>query len=261
MKQFLAYVVLLALLPCQALAQESDTWDWKITPYLWTVGIDGTATIGEVEQDMDIGFSDILSDFEIGGSLFAEVGKGNHSAHFDYTYIRLRPDPNTLPTPPFPADSTLATKLTISIFEPAYNYRFGGVDGNYALVLGARYLDIKMRMTPDIVVPEPFPELPIEGPDPLEAGPSWWDYFVGIKTHHQISTNWDFDFYGTIGGGDSDSPWTLQAMFGRRFSNDNRLGLGLRVWGLDYSNREGPMGQYAAIDATFYGLMIGYEFN
>ena len=119
MKQFLAYVVLLALLPCQALAQESDTWDWKITPYLWTVGIDGTATIGEVEQDMDIGFSDILSDFEIGGSLFAEVGKGNHSAHFDYTYIRLRPDPNTLPTPPFPADSTLATKLTFSLKLPS----------------------------------------------------------------------------------------------------------------------------------------------
>jgi hypothetical protein len=257
----LSTIVALLLLPGSLVAQDPGSFDWKIAPYLWTVGIDGTATIGQVEQDMDISFSDILSDFEIGGSIFAEIGKGNHSAHFDYTYIRLKPDPNPLPTPPFPPDSTMATKLTINIFEPAYNYRFGGADGNYALVLGARYLDIEMRMTPDISVPEQLPELPIDGPFPLEAGPNWWDYFVGLKTHHQISTNWDFGFYGTIGGGDSDSPWTLQAMFGRRFSNDNRLGLGLRVWGIDYSEREGPMDQYAAIDATFYGLMIGYEFN
>jgi hypothetical protein len=261
MRKLLWIVVGFILLPGSAVAQDSDSFDWKIAPYLWTVGIDGTATIGPVEQDMDISFSDILSDFEIGGSVYAELGKGNHSAHFDYTYIRLKPDPNPLPTPPFPSDSSIATKLTINIFEPAYNYRFGGADGNYTLVLGARYLDIEMRMSTDISVPEQLPELPIEGPFPLEAGPSWWDYFVGVKTHHQISTNWDFGFYGTIGGGDSDSPWTLQAMFGRRFSNDNRLGLGVRIWGIDYSEKEGPMGQYAAIDATFYGLMIGYEFN
>jgi len=50
-------------------------------------------------------------------------------------------------------------------------------------------------------------------------------------------------------------------MFGRRFSNDNRLGLGLRIWGLDYSSNNGIMGDYTALDATFYGLMLGYEFN
>jgi len=55
--------------------------------------------------------------------------------------------------------------------------------------------------------------------------------------------------------------WTLQAMFLRRFSNDNRLGLGARIWGIDYSKNDGFMGDYAAIDATFYGLLIGYEFN
>lgn len=244
-----------------AWAQDSEDWDWKLAPYLWTVGIDGSVTIGSIEQDMDISFSDILSDFEVGGSLYGELGKGHHAVHFDYTYLRLRPDPNPLPTPPFPADSTMATKMTINIFEPAYNYRFGGANGNVALVLGARYLDIEVRMTPELALPEQLPELPIEGPFPLEVGPSWWDYFVGIKTHQQISANWDFDFYGTIGGGDSDLPWTLQAMFSRRFSNDNRLGLGIRVWGIDYSNDQGLMSEYTAIDATFYGLMIGYEFN
>lgn len=247
MKYLQVICVFIALVSTSAVAQESDSRDWKIAAYLWTVGIDGGMTIGDIEQDLDISFGDILSDFEGGGSIYAELGKGNHAVHFDYTYIRLRPDPTPLPAPPFPADSELATKMTINIFEPAYHYRWNGPDGP-ALVLGARLMDIKMRMN--------IADLPA-----VTAGPDWWDYFVGVKTHNTISTNWDFDFYGTIGTGGSDLPWSLQAMFGRRFSNDNRLGLGFRVWGIDYSSNNGIMGEYTELDATFYGLMLGYEFN
>ncbi len=249
------YFYVIAALSCSSTwAQESDSWDWKIAPYLWTVGISGDLVIGDISQDLDLSFSDILSDFELGGSVFTEFGKGHHAVHFDYTYLRLRPDPTEFPSPPFPPESTLSTKMTINIFEPAYNYRFDGLNST-ALVVGARYMDIAMRMTPDLTGPAPI------DPDPVEVGPSWWDYFIGIKTHNEISANWDFGFYGTIGGGDSDLPWTLQAMFGRRFSNDNRLGLGVRVWGIDFSDNEGLMGEFTQIDATFYGLLIGYEFN
>lgn len=239
----------------------ADEWDWHIAPYLWTVNIDGSLSVGPLSQDVDMSFSDILSDFDVGGSVLAGLGRGNHAFYVDYTYIRLKPDPTALPTPPFPGGSTLSSKMTINIFEPAYHYRFGGADGHYALVLGARYLDIEMRMTPDVAFPEPLPELPITDNDPFEVGPSWWDYFVGIKTNHAISQNWDFSFYGTIGGGDSDLPWTLQGMFARRFSNDNRLGLGVRVWGIDFEENEGIRSNYTRLDATFYGLVIGYEFN
>ena len=254
MKITRTFCVLLLLFATSAWAQESDSWDWKIAPYLWTVGISGDLTIGDIDQDIDVSFSDILSDFEVGGSIFSEFGKGNHAVHFDYTYMRLRPDPTAFPSPPFPPDSTLSTKMTINIFEPAYNYRWAGPDGG-AIVLGARYMDIEMRMTPDLTGPG------LIDPDPVEVGPSWWDYFIGVKTQNKISSNWDFSFYGTIGTGGSDLPWTLQAVFGRRFSNDNRLGLGVRVWGLDYSKNEGLANQLTVIDATFYGLLIGYEFN
>jgi hypothetical protein len=259
MKHILIGALVYCLLPGAAVAQMSEEVDWKIAPYLWTVGIDGSATLVNYEQDLDISFSDILSDFDVGGSVFAEVGKGHHAVSFDYTYLRLKPDPTPLPSPPTPPDSTMATKMTINIFEAAYNYRLEGLNST-AIVAGARYLDIALRLTPNI----DGPELPVEPPfptEPVEFGPSWWDAFVGVKTHNEISTNWDFEFYGTLGYGGSDWPWTLQGMFSRRFSNDNRLGLGLRVWGIDYSDNNGFMGEYAAIDATFYGLLIGYEFN
>lgn len=235
----------LVLFSTSTWSQESDSWDWKVTPYLWMVNLEGGLDIGPLGQDIDMSFSDILSDLDIGGSIYTEFGKGKHALHFDFTYLRVEPDPTDLPNPPFPPSAELSSKLTAKIFEPAYNYRWAGSDGP-ALVLGARMTDMSLRMNPA--------NLPS-----VTSGPSWWDYFVGIKTYNEISTNWDFDFYGTIGAGASDMPWTLQAMFGRRYANDNRLTLGARVWGIDYS--EGKDLNRTSLDLTYYGFVIGYEFN
>ena len=251
MRRLLVATLFTLLAASQASAQDSENWDWKITPYLWGVNIDGTMTVGRIEQDMDIGFSDIWSNLDIGGSIYTEVGKGKHAVHVDYTYLRLKPEPTEFPSPPFFPDSELQSKLTVNIFETGYNHRFNG----FTLVFGARYMDLEMRMTPVLTGPGPL------DPDPLQAGPSWWDGFVGVKTHNQIGNKWDFDFYGTVGAGQSDFPWTLQAMFGRRYSNNNRLQLGFRIWGVDYSNNENDLGKFAQIDAIFTGFMIGYEFN
>ena len=237
--------VALTLVSTLGQAQEADQWDWKITPYLWGINMTGNASIGPINQDIDVSFSDILSDLDIGGAVFTEFGKGNHAFHFDYTYLRLKPAPTELDSPPFPPNAELATKMTVNIFEPAYNYRWNGPDGP-AFVIGARLTDMAIRMSPA--------NLPA-----VTSGPSWWDYFVGIKTHNAISANWDFDFYGTVGAGGSDLPWTLQAMFARRYSNDNRLQLGFRLWGVDYSQGKGL--KRTQLDLNYYGFMVGYEFN
>ena len=238
-------VLTLTIVSSSAWAQDSDQWDWKIAPYLWMTNLDGSLSMGPIDQDIDMSFSDILSDLEIGGSVFAEFGKGNHAVHIDYTYLRIKPDPTVLPSPPFPPNGELSSKLTVNIFEPAYNYRWKG-PGGPALVLGARMTDMSIRLSPE--------NLPA-----VTGGPSWWDYFVGIKTHNAISPKWDFEFYGTVGTGGSDLPWTAQAMFNRSYSNDNRLNLGFRVWGVDYSETKDS--QVTALDLTYYGFMIGYEFN
>lgn len=235
----------LLLISTSAWSQDSDEWDWKITPYLWLVSMNGDLSIGPIDQDIDQNFSDIVSNLDVAVQIYGELGKGNHAVHVDYTYMRLKPDPTELASPPFLPDSELSSKLTNNIFETAYNYRWNGPDGP-ALVLGARFIDMEIRMNPARL-------------EAVTAGPSWWDYFVGIKTHNIISPKWDFNFYGTIGTGGSDLPWTVQAGFGRRYSNDNRLMLGFRAWGLDYSDADNS--RRAAINLNMYGFVVGYEFN
>jgi len=247
MKWMRIFVVSLLLVSSFSQAQDSHEWDWKIAPYLWTAGISGDLAIGDINQDVGVSFSQILDDLDIGGSVFAELGKGQHAVHVDYTYLRVKAGPTELPNPPFPPNAELTSKMTTNLFETAYNYRLRG-PGGPAIVVGARLIDLEMRMSPA--------NLPA-----ATTGPNWWDYFAGVKTHNEISTNWDFDFYGTIGTGGSDLPWTLQAMFSRRFSNSNRLGLGARVWDIDYTERKGLQDQITVFDVTFYGLIIGYEFN
>lgn len=245
MKWFSIIGLTLALVSTSAWSQDSDQLDWKITPYLWMVSLDGEIGIGDINQEIDMSFSDILKELDFAAEVYAEVGKGNHAFHVDYTYLRIKPDPTELPNPPFPPDSELDSKLTTNLFEAAYNYRWNG-PGGPALVLGARLVDMEIRMNPA--------RLPA-----VKAGPSWWDYFVGIKTHNIISPKWDFGFYGTIGTGGSDLPWTAQATFGRRYSNDNRLVLGFRAWGIDYAKVND--GQANVLDLGMYGFMLGYEFN
>jgi len=48
----------------------ADEWDWKVAPYLWTVNIDGNLSVGPLDQTIDMSFSDILSDFDVGGPVW-----------------------------------------------------------------------------------------------------------------------------------------------------------------------------------------------
>ena len=240
------------LVSSTAWSQDSDSWEWRVIPYFWGVNIDGTMGIGPIENDLDVSLSDILDNLDIGASLAGQFSKGQHGFHVDYTYLRLKPDANELPSPPFAPGSEIKPKMTVNLLEAGYNWLFTDAQ---TLVIGARYLDLEMRMAPVLTGPAPI------DPDPLTAGPSWVDYFVGLQSRHNVGDNWGFNFYGTIGAGGSDLPWTLQATFDRRFRNENALHLGFRVWGLDYSENDNSLNARASLDATMYGFLLGYEFN
>jgi hypothetical protein len=251
MKLTKVFLALLALQSVSAQAQES--WDFKVIPYLWMVGIDGTMSVGPVDNDLDVSFSDILSDMDIGGSVVFRGMRGKHGFHLDYTYLRLKPDPMLLPAPPFPEGSGLNQKLTINILEAAYNYELpmSGAS-NAQFLIGARNTDMEIKLRSNNGY----------APINLSGGPSMLDYFVGVRTETPIGEGkWAFNFMGTIGGGDTDLPWTLQGVFSRKFENNNRLAIGARIWNLDFTEPNGIMGLRMGMDVKMAGLMIGYVFD
>ena len=123
------------LVSSSAWSQDSDSWEWRVIPYLWGMNIDGTMAIGPIESDMDVSFSDIVDNMDIGGSLAGQFSKGQHGFHVDYTYLRLKPDANELPSPPFAPGSEIQPKLTINVLEAGYNWLFTDAQ---TLVIGAR---------------------------------------------------------------------------------------------------------------------------
>jgi hypothetical protein len=52
----------------QAGAAMDDEWHFAVVPYFWFAGIDGTVSVkGLVEVPIEKSFSDVMSDFDIGG--------------------------------------------------------------------------------------------------------------------------------------------------------------------------------------------------
>jgi hypothetical protein len=91
------------LLACVGLAQTaqaqdfSDDPDWKVTAYLWTAGLDGTVGIGPIKADIDLSFSDLLSDLNYGGAIAFRRDWGRNIFVADLQYLSLSPDPVKTP--------------------------------------------------------------------------------------------------------------------------------------------------------------------
>ena len=133
--RFLSVMILLVAVTSSAWAQDSDSWEWSVIPYLWGVNMDGDMAVGPIDADLDVSFSDILSDLDIGGSLATRFKKGSHGFHVDYTYLRLKPDNADLPSPPFFPGSNAISKEDLKLLLPLEKVGMPG-RGGMALAFG-----------------------------------------------------------------------------------------------------------------------------
>ena len=82
---------------CVAPAAPAAEWSHTVTPYLWGSGISGKTTVGTaagpLEADVDVGFSDILSNLKFGimGSYRGDRSDG-WVVMTDYIYMSLEAD-------------------------------------------------------------------------------------------------------------------------------------------------------------------------
>ena len=88
----LSLIVSASFWPGTATAQESDGWKFRITPYLWMLGLDGTTAALGNDVEVDLSFGDILDVLNIALSANMELSKGKYFVVFDPMYARLEMD-------------------------------------------------------------------------------------------------------------------------------------------------------------------------
>jgi hypothetical protein len=259
---------------------ESDQWQFQITPYVWlpTISADlnfdpppGGGSGGG--PSIDVGPTDWLE--LINGVMLINAGvqKGRFSLFTDIVFISMESDQDritsvldnvTIPGTPAPlpigAELNLATQTdfdglswTLAAGYSVLQTETSGVD----LFAGARLLDLEAtvnwNLTASVTTPGGDVILPAQGS--INQGSKLWDGIIGTHGHFALGEGkWSVPFYLDIGTGDTDLTW--QAMVGLTYT----YGWGDLIFA--YRHLAYEQGSDALLDSlSFSGPGVGARFR
>jgi hypothetical protein len=238
----------------------SDEWQFKATPYLWAISVDGHATVKGQKSDVDMSFGDILKDLNFGFFGQGEVRKGRFGFLVDGMYSSLSSNADAGPL-------KIDADIDLVYVGAAPYYRLGPWnldarrgDAGPKLVVdpyaGARYtyagVDLKLK-----------PQGPAAGGNRKVNGDEGWvDPIVGVRTIWQLTPKWSLTTFGDVGGFGvgSDFAWQVAGAVGYRFSlfsdEDNaQVIAGYRALSQDYDDGSGS--DRFEWDVTLHGPLLG----
>lgn len=217
-------------------SKKTDQWQYEITPYLLTAGIEGTAGVRGFNTDLDASFSDIIDNLDMGFMGLFVARKGPWSFGLDGVYIDLDNESTTPVKGPAgfrSGNGKLDVSSTMYIAQGTVGYRL--VDGKTMLDgFGAlRYTKLDLDMDVAIQFDEPKP---FDGADSADGSENWLDAVIGLHVLHSVSDKVALLGYLDIGGGGSDLTYQLMAGVNWEFSKGYTAKLGYRHLYWDYED-------------------------
>lgn len=237
----LAACIVGMLVATPAAAQQDDDSYFRITPYLWMLGLDGTTAVLGEDADVDASFSDILDVLNIALSANMEWNNGKWFLILDPMWADLEMDFST--PGPLPVAGTVEIELWIVDALAGLE-----LSENFDVYAGARYYDQEITIVPGTV------------PTTIGLGDDWTDFILGVRAHTSVSNNWSLS--GKIDaavGGDSDSAIYAQAVFMRHFGENKHLDLGYRYYAVDYESGAGI--DRFLWDVAHSGPVVGFSWE
>jgi hypothetical protein len=249
MRRLLPLLCTLAALASPARAQE---WEFSLAPYLWGAGLEGTLDAENVSADVDIPFSDIWDNLDVGVLTRLEARRGRFGVTSNLVYLKLSPEaerPVGSLLPVAPAGSFRVRAVTeevifellptweLAAFEPG-----GGTRVALDLGAGARvwwvdqHLSVKLR-----------PGVPV-GPFARRFDQDWdWvDFVVAARVRARLAEKLALTVSGDYGGFDlgssSHRTWSLTGFFSYRLGEHWDLMLGWRTLEFERSATHLEMG-------------------
>jgi hypothetical protein len=232
--------------PVQAQDFPSEA-DWKVSLYLWTVGIDGELGIGPIDADLDLSFSDLVGALNVGGGLAFQRDWGRNVFVADLQYYSLSPDDVDMPL-----GGTVGTDLDMPLLQFYYGRKFATAKGHAGWLVGARYMQMDTTLTWKPVLPDVKRV--------RSASPDFTDFLVGGFYESSISENWGMTLQGDIGFGGSEGSWNTQLLFQRNLQSGNAVVMGLRVTDIEFEDKL-PNDAMFKYDAMMTGLMLGFTWD
>ena len=218
---------------------QSGDWQYKLTPYLWTMGMDGDIGVRNATIPVDVKFTDAVKDLDLGGMVAMEAHNGTWGVLVDGSYLNLSDDADT----PF---GTFRAELEQWIIQGAAIYRVHQ-DDTITLDVGAggRLIDFDM----DVNVPSDRAD--------LDASEGWVDPMIVARLRMQFAEKCFGVLVGDIGGFgvESDLTWQLTAAAGYSVTETMSVLFGYRYLDYDY-DQDG-----FAYDVATSGLALGVSFD
>jgi hypothetical protein len=243
-----------ASLPAQEQPDEGSDWRYSIATYMWALSMKGDVTVKGNKSDVDIPFSDVLDELNIGGMVKFEASKDRFGFFADVMYSHLGKETTV--------DGIKIKPTTQSLWAGVGGfYRLGiwdlaGVPDDYSRTvtldtyLGVRYTHLDMELD--------FKNVPL----PTAKGDhDWFEPMIGLRTNWNLSDRWSLAVLGDIGGMafGSDFGWSAQGMLGYRFklfgNDEARVFAGYRALSQDYDDGHGS--NKFEWDVTLHGPVIG----
>ena len=185
----------------------NDSWNYSAAIYLWGADIGGTTGTG---QTVDIPFSDIVDNLDLGFMGHFDARKGKWTVAADAIYLKVG---DTVPSPG-PIDK-LQFRAWIVTPYAAYNV-VESDQWNLDLLAGARYLYMKPKFTYSPILPgAPI----ISGSGTTSVSDSNWDGIIGMKGNYKLNEKWFMPFMFDVGSGDSKMTWQAFAGVGYKYEN------------------------------------------
>lgn len=223
MRTGLVLLLALPLLSAGGVSAQSSTWKNTAELYFLGASMSGTTAVGPVDTQLDVSFSQILSNLEFGAMARYRGESQTFAVTADVMFSALgatQDGKNGLLTAKVSADEWIVTATA--------NWRAAEFVDVFA---GVRFTSIADTLT----------ITPITGN--VRTGKlteSWVDPVIGVVGRVPIGKDWSLEGYGDIGAlGGSDFTWMLQGRVNWQVSRTIGLGLGYRALYQDYSTGSG----------------------
>jgi hypothetical protein len=232
--------------PVNAFAGGNGDWTFTVVPYAWVTGQEGkVATLPPAAPaDLDISFSDVIDNLDIGLMGIIEARKGRFAIFSEVFYVGISTDAANTPGP-FYSGAEYEQDL--------WGITLGGFyeltqSDKYQLdaITGLRFWDLDNEFQLKAGT------LPARN---ISHRENWNDLFIGLKGLFNLDKRWYLSGWVVAAvAGDSDSAWDVYGGVGYKYSDSFSLTVGYRHQEVDYEDGD------FLYDIEMSGPAIGLNF-